>query len=75
MAKGQVRIDDQGWDDKKFSEYYSKMKTLETDLNKLIELIKPVPFDWYSPWQDMYHRSASAGTNIALAHGADGKSG
>jgi hypothetical protein len=50
---GRVRVDDQVWDGRKFSEYYSKMTSLEADLDKLIELIKPteqVPFDWYVPW-------------------------
>jgi hypothetical protein len=32
------------------------MSTLEADLDKLIEIIKPVPFDWNNSWQDMYHR-------------------
>ena len=50
---GRVRVDDQVWNDSKFSEHYSTMKKLEADLDKLIGLIKPVkaPFDWYVPWQ------------------------
>jgi hypothetical protein len=36
------------------------MSKLETELDKLIQLIKPAerpPFDWYVPWQDhMMHR-------------------
>jgi hypothetical protein len=50
---GRIRVDDQVWDDKKFSDYYSKMSDLEVELDKLIDLIKPVkqvPFDWYVPW-------------------------
>ncbi len=49
---GRVRVDDQVWDDKEFSKHYSEMRKLEADLSKLIELIKPVPFDWYMPWQN-----------------------
>jgi|EndMetStandDraft_3_1072993.scaffolds.fasta_scaffold97396_5 hypothetical protein len=57
---GRVRIDDQVWTDKEFSQRYEKMAALETDLNSLILLIKPLPpFDWYVPFQDMYHRSSS----------------
>jgi hypothetical protein len=41
------------------------MGALETELDRLIELIKPVPFDWYVPWQDMY-----SGTALALRVGA-----
>ena len=62
---GRVRVDDQVWDDRKFSEYYSKMTSLVADLDKLIELIKPtqqVPFDWYVPWQ-----SYRASTHLSLA--------
>jgi hypothetical protein len=37
------------------------MSKLETDLDKLILLIKPaLPFGWFVPWQDVYHRSSSA---------------
>jgi hypothetical protein len=47
------------------------MSTLETELNKLIELIKPVPpipFDLYTPWQ-----SYSAGTPLAAQVAASGE--
>jgi hypothetical protein len=56
---GRVQVDVQVWDDEKFSKHYSKMRELETELDKLIKLIKPVkqvPFDWYAPWQNTYHR-------------------
>ena len=36
------------------------MTTLETDLDKLIDLIKPAklpPFDWYTPWQSTYRNT------------------
>jgi hypothetical protein len=62
---GRVRVDDQVWDDKKFSKHYTEMGALETELDRLIELIKPVPFDWYVPWQEMY-----SGTPLALRVGA-----
>jgi hypothetical protein len=50
---GRIRVDDQVWNNERFSKHYSKMTSLEADLDKLIELIKPVkqvPFDWYVPW-------------------------
>lgn len=74
--KGRVRVDDQVWNDKEFSKRYSEMSALETKLDKLIELIKPVkqvPFDWYTPWQDMYHRSSSAATPLAARVAASGE--
>jgi hypothetical protein len=73
---GRVRVDDQVWDDKEFSKRYSEMSALETKLDKLIELIKPVkqvPFDWYTPWQDTYHRSTSAATPLAARVAASGE--
>jgi hypothetical protein len=48
--KGFVRVDEPVWNDSQFSEHYSTMKNLEGELDKLIELIKPVPFDWFVPW-------------------------
>jgi hypothetical protein len=56
---GRVRIDDDVWDDKEFSKHYTEMRSLEAELDKLLELIKPVSIDWStsrSSWQDMYHR-------------------
>ncbi len=50
--EGRVRVDDQVWTDKEFSKHYEKMVELETALDQLIKLIKPVeqvPFDWYAP--------------------------
>lgn len=50
---GRVRVDDQIWDDEKFSNYYAKMRGLEGKLDRLIQLLKPVEalplFDWFSP--------------------------
>jgi hypothetical protein len=63
---GRVRIDDPVWSDKEFLQRYEKMAALETDLNTLILRIKPLPpFDWYVPFQDMYHRSSSSKVRMA----------
>jgi len=51
---GRVRVDDQVWNDKEFYKHYANMSKLETELGRLIELIKPVPFDWYTPWQSTF---------------------
>ena len=51
---GRVRVDDQVWDDKEFNKHYANMSKLETELGRLIELIKPVPFDWYTSWQSTF---------------------
>ena len=51
---GRVRVDDQVWNDKEFNKHYANMRKLETELGRLIELIKPVPFDWYTPWQSTF---------------------
>jgi hypothetical protein len=64
---GRVRIDDTVWDDKEFSKHTTKMSTLEADLDKLIEIIKPVRFERTNDWQDMYHRSSGARIPLALA--------
>ena len=63
---GRIRVDNPVWDNKEFSKHYSAMTELETKLEKLFGLIKPVkqvPFDWYVPWQS-HHES----TPIALLH-------
>jgi hypothetical protein len=65
--EGRVRIHDQVWDNKEFAKHTTKMSTLEADLDKLIEIIKPVPIDWNVSWQDVYHRSSSARIPLALA--------
>jgi hypothetical protein len=52
------------------------MSEVETKLDKLIGLIKPVkqvPFDWYVPWQDIYYRSSSATTPLAARVAANGE--
>jgi hypothetical protein len=65
---GRVRIDDQVWDDEKFSQRCSEMRRLEADLDKLIRLIKPVEvpnFGWYMPLSDMTHRNTSLPLRVA----------
>jgi hypothetical protein len=60
---GRVSFDAPVWNDEKFAEHYAKMTSLEVDLDKLINLIKPVkqvPFDWYVPWQS--HRMSTPTT-------------
>ena len=50
---GRIRVDDQSWNNERFSKHYATMTSLEADLDKLIGLIKPVkqvPFDWYVSW-------------------------
>jgi hypothetical protein len=64
---GRVRTDNPVWDDKEFSKHTTKMSTLEANLDKLIEIIKPVPFDLNNNWQDIYHRSSGARIPLALA--------
>jgi hypothetical protein len=67
-TKGEVRPVSEPWTDGDFEKRYAEMSVLETEFDKLIERIKPVkqvPFDWYVPWQDMYHRSTSAATPLA----------
>jgi hypothetical protein len=51
--KGSVRPVTEPWTEEEFTTLYEQMTALEADLVKLIELIKPVPFDWYVPWPDM----------------------
>jgi hypothetical protein len=58
---------DPPWTDTDFSECYVEMIALETELDKLIELIKPVPFGWLASFHETYHRSNSALRTGALA--------
>jgi hypothetical protein len=44
--KGSVRPVTEAWTEKDFITLYGQMTALEADLDRLIELIKPVPFDW-----------------------------
>ena len=66
--EGSVRPVSEPWTDTDFDNRYAEMTSLETDLDKLIGLIKPVkqvPFDWYVPWQSYPYRGS---TPIILSH-------
>jgi hypothetical protein len=60
--EGRVRVVDPVWTEATFKGHYAEMTRLEAKLDRLIQVIKPseVPFDWFLPWQDVYHRSSSA---------------
>jgi hypothetical protein len=65
---GRVRVDDQVWDDEKFSKRCSDMSRLEANLDKLIQLIKPteVPnFGWYVPLSEPMYRQPSLPLRVA----------
>jgi len=59
------------WNQEEFTTKYTTMSELEGKLDRLIELIKPVPFDWlhnldWIPnWQETYHRRSSAANMTA----------
>ena len=71
---GKVSVATPRWTDMDFSQSYKKMSALETELDKLIELIKPVPLmplGWLTGFHPYpYHRSRSAiqtmGTPLTL---------
>ena len=63
-AKGHIDVLDPLWTDKDFSEHYETMKELEAALEKLIQLVKPIPFDWFQP---LAVPSAWRGKSPALA--------
>jgi hypothetical protein len=71
--EGRVRIVDPHWDEQKFDKEYTTMRELESQLDRLIQRIKPtaVPFGWFAPWQDIYHRRSSAGTHAAATSGGN----
>jgi hypothetical protein len=48
-ARGHIDVLDPLWTDNEFSKHYKKMKELEEALEKLIQLVKPIPFDWFQP--------------------------
>jgi hypothetical protein len=65
---GQVQSHDQAWNDEEFSKQCSKMKALEVDFDKLIQLIKPVEvpnFGWYMPLSDMTYRNTPLPLRVA----------
>jgi hypothetical protein len=47
---GRVRVDNQVWGDKKFDDQYTKMKKLDDDLHKLVDVIKPAPVEGVITW-------------------------
>jgi hypothetical protein len=58
--KGSVRPVTDPWTEGHFATLDAEMTTLEADLDKLIDLIKPAklpPFDWYTPWQSTYRNT------------------
>jgi hypothetical protein len=57
---GQFKPIDPPWTEADFSNRYTEMTALETELDKLIGLIEPIPIDLLNSWQEMYHRSSSA---------------
>jgi len=60
---GIVRPTDEPWTEMDFSKRYTEMSVLEAELDKLIELLNPIPFGWYVPWQhEMIYRQP----NLAL---------
>jgi hypothetical protein len=65
---GRVRIDDQIWDDEKFSKRCSDMRRLEAELDKVIQLIKPAevpPFGWYVPLSAPMYRQTPLALRVA----------
>jgi len=65
---GRIRIDDQVWNDEKFSKRCSEMTRLEAELDKLIQLIKPaeVPnFGWYAPLSEPMYRQTPLTLRVA----------
>jgi hypothetical protein len=56
------------WKEEDFTKKYRAMKELEGELDRLIEIIKPVPwgwqpnFDWVPSWQETYQPRRSAAT-------------
>jgi hypothetical protein len=56
-AKGSVRPVSDPWTNTDFARRYAEMTALEADLDKLIQLIKPLPQS-RSPFLEMYYRSS-----------------
>jgi hypothetical protein len=64
---GIVRPVDPPWTETDFANRYAEMTALETELDKLIELIKPAPLGWYVPdWDVPWQREMYRGTPLAL---------
>ena len=71
--EGRVRIMDPCWDEQNFGKEYAAMRELESQLDSLIQRIKPteIPFGWFVPWQDVHHRSSSVGVHAAAMSGGN----
>jgi hypothetical protein len=66
--KGSVRPVTEPWTEKDFTTLYDEMTALEADLDKLIQLIKPVEvpnFGWYMPLSDMMYRNTPLPMRVA----------
>jgi hypothetical protein len=70
---GRVQILDPHWDEAKFGREYAAMHELESRLDGLIQRIRPteIPFGWSVNFQDVYHRSSSAGRHAAATAGGN----
>jgi hypothetical protein len=66
--EGRVRVDDQVWGDKEFDDQYTKMKRLDDDLDKLVNVIKPAPVPdvslWMSPLSEPVRISTGLGKGV-----------
>jgi hypothetical protein len=59
--KGSVRPVTEPWTEEEFTTLYEQMTALEADLDKLIELIKPLePIDWFMAWESPHTVSMMA---------------
>ena len=65
--KGRVRVGDQVWGDKKFSDQYTKMKKLADDLDKLIDVTKPVPVPDVTLWVQQLSQPIRIATGLGKA--------
>jgi hypothetical protein len=65
---GIVRPVDPPWTETDFANRYTEMSALETELNELIELIKPVPFGWHAQqdWDAPWQREMSRNTQLVM---------
>jgi hypothetical protein len=59
-AKGSVRPVSEPWTDTDFAGRYAEMTTLEADLDKLIELVKPIAPPKMHPFLEKYHKPSSS---------------
>jgi hypothetical protein len=65
---GIARPVDPPWTETDFANRYAEMSALETELDKLIELIKPVPFGWHiqQDWDVPLQLTMTRDTPLAL---------